>query len=114
MSVVYFVALLLAYFLPAYTANVYLIWGLPIGMVFSASFMFSGIVQLPLQIYWKMEQLSIALLLARISQIALLVVTVFVLFPHMHFDGSKSSILAFSLIMLSVLVSGLVQGLYVW
>ncbi len=114
MFVVYFTALILAYFLPAYTSNVYLVWGLPIGMVFSASFMMSGIVQLPLQLFWKMKKLSIALILARFVQIAILAVTVFVLFPHMTFDGSSRSVVAFSLVMLSVLASGITQWLYVW
>lgn len=105
MGIVYLLALILAYFLPAYTSNVYLIRGLPIGMLFSASFMTSGIIQLPLQIYWKMEKLSIALILARVVQIAMLAITVFVLFPHVKFDGTMPSIIAFSLIMLSVLAS---------
>lgn len=113
MFVVYFVALLLAYFLPAYTANIYLVWWLPIGMVFSASFMMSGIVQLPLQLFWKMKKLSVALILARLAQITILVITVFVLFPHVSFDGSTPSIIAFGLIMLSVLASGVTQWLYV-
>jgi hypothetical protein len=107
------VALILAYLLPAYTSNVYLIWGLPIGMIFSGSFMMSGIVQLPLQIYWKMEKLSIALFLARVGQILVLVLTIFVLFPHVTFDGSISSIVAFCLILFSVLASGIAQGLFV-
>ena len=39
MIAVYVFALVLAYFLPAYTSNPYLVYGLPIGMLFSATFM---------------------------------------------------------------------------
>lgn len=113
MGVVYFFAIIVAYCLPAYTQNVYLIWGLPIGMIFSASFMMSGIVQLPLQIFWKMEKLSIALILARVVQILVLLVTVFVLFPYVTFDGSRNSVIAFCLIMVSVLASGITQWVFV-
>ncbi len=40
-AIVYSCALVLGYLLPAYTSNPYLIWGLPLGMLFSASFMTS-------------------------------------------------------------------------
>ena len=39
MITVYVIALVIAYFLPAYTSNPYLMYGLPIGMLFSATFM---------------------------------------------------------------------------
>ena len=71
--VVYTVALVVAYFLPAYTNNPYLIWGLPLGMVFSAMFIGTNMLQLPLQLFWKMEQVSIALVLARVAQLIVLV-----------------------------------------
>lgn len=41
MSVVYIIAIVVAYLLPAYTSNPYIVWGLPFGMIFSASFMFA-------------------------------------------------------------------------
>jgi 1,4-dihydroxy-2-naphthoate octaprenyltransferase len=69
---VYTLALIIAYFIPAYTSNPYLIRGLPLGMLFSASFMTAGILQIPLQLFWKMEQVSIALICARVGQLALL------------------------------------------
>ena len=50
--VIYTIALAVAYCIPSYTANPYLIWWLPLGMFFSASFMSAGILQLPLQLFW--------------------------------------------------------------
>lgn len=41
-------------------------------MIFSALFMIAGILQLPLQLFWKMEHVSIGLILARVSQILFL------------------------------------------
>jgi len=55
-------------------------------MVFSATFMAAGIIQLPLQLFWKMEQLSIGLVLARISQIITLVAIVYRAYPQIQFD----------------------------
>ncbi len=68
-AIVYTVALVIAYLVPAYTDNPYLIWGLPLGMLFSATFMAAGILQLPLQLFWGMKHVSIGLSLARIAQI---------------------------------------------
>lgn len=45
-------------------------------MIFSASFMTAGILQLPLQLYWGMKHVSIALTLARIAQVAVMLVLV--------------------------------------
>lgn len=114
MTVVYTLALIIAYFLPAYTSNPYLIRGLPIGMIFSASFMAAGILQLPLQLFWKMEKLSFALIFARIVQILVLVWSVYVVFQNIEFNGTNISIVAFCMIIFSVLVSGLTQMIYVW
>jgi hypothetical protein len=72
-AVVYGIALLVALLIPAYHNNPYLLYGLPIGMLFSATFMLAGIVQLPLQLYWKMEQVSIGLTVARVAQLAIMV-----------------------------------------
>ena len=114
MTIVYFVAIVISYFLPAYTNNPYIVWWLPLGMLFSASFMAAGILQLPLQLFWRMKDLSIGLILARVSQIILLIITVFVLLPSVDFTSwDPKSIIAFGLILLSVVVSGLTQIFYV-
>lgn len=111
MWVVYAVAIIVAYFLPAYTSNPYLVWGLPFGMIFSASFMFAGIQQLPLQIFWRMDQLSISLIVARLSQIVILIPVVFLFFRHMEFNWTSLSILAFCMIIFSVVASGIGQNI---
>jgi hypothetical protein len=46
-------------------------------MLFSASFMTAGILQTPLQLFRKMEQVSIGLILARVSQLLALVAVVY-------------------------------------
>ena len=80
-------------------------------MIFSASVMFVGIQQLPLQLFRRMEQLSITLITARLSQILILVPVVYIFFNHMVFDGSTTSILAFCLILFSVVASGIGQNI---
>lgn len=111
MAVVYIVAIVVAYLLPAYTSNPYLVRWLPFGMIFSASFMFAGIQQLPLQIFWRMDQLSWTLITARLSQIAILVPVVFFIFKDMTFDGSTVSLIAFCCIMFSVVASSIGQNI---
>jgi hypothetical protein len=59
---------------------------LPFGLIFSASFMFAGIQQLPLQIFWRMEQLSFTLITARLSQIIILVPVVYLFFRNVNFN----------------------------
>ncbi len=114
MFVVYFVAIIVAYFLPAYTSNPYIVRWLPLWMIFSASFMAAGILQLPLQLFWRMKDLSVGLILARISQIIILIITIFILFPSVDFTSwDPKSIIAFCLILLSVVVSWLTQIFYV-
>jgi len=112
--IVYTVALIIAYLLPAYTSNPYLIRGLPIGMIFSATFMAAGIIQLPLQLFWNMKQLSIGLVLARISQIIALVAVVYRAYPYIQFDGSPTSKIAFLSVMGTVLISAITQFIYVF
>jgi O-antigen/teichoic acid export membrane protein len=56
---VYIVALAVAYMIPSYRSNPYLVWALPLGMLYSALFMLAGIIQTPLQLYRKMEQVSV-------------------------------------------------------
>ena len=110
MSAIYFIAIVIAYLLPVYTSNPYLVWWLPFGLIFSASFMFAGVQQLPLQIFWRMDQLSWTLITARLSQIAILVPVVYYFFKHMSFNGSSISIIAFCLIMFSVVASSVGQN----
>jgi len=112
--IVYTVALILAYFLPAYTSNPYIIRWLPLGMVFSATFMAAGIIQLPLQLFWKMEQLSIGLVLARISQIITLVAIVYRAYPQIQFDWSMASKIAFIGVIGTVFISAITQFIYVF
>ena len=113
MTIVYTAALVIAYLLPAYTHNPYLVRGLPIGMLFSASFMGAGIIQLPVQIFWKMKTLSFGLFWSRISQIVTLIPVIYWLYKGILFDGSPRAIIAFLLVISSVLVSGVVQWRYV-
>jgi len=113
MSVVYVIAIVVAYLLPAYTSNPYLVRWLPFGMIFSASFMFAWIQQLPLQIFWRMDKLSRSLIIARLSQIAILVPVVFFIFKKMTFDGTTVSIIAFCCIMFSVVASSIWQNVQI-
>ncbi len=113
MTVVYVVAIVVAYLLPAYTSNPYLVRWLPFGMIFSASFMFAWIQQLPLQIFWRMDKLSWSLIVARLSQIAVLVPVVFFIFKDMTFDGTTMSIVAFCCIMFSVVASSIGQNIQI-
>ncbi len=114
--VVYTVALILAYLIPAYTANPYIAIGLPLGMFFSASFVASGITQLPFQLYRKMHHVTIAMILARTTQLAVLVLTILVRFPGASVSFSEnpdsSALWAFWLILFSVVCSALMQCLY--
>ncbi|MCF7834749.1 oligosaccharide flippase family protein [Candidatus Gracilibacteria bacterium] len=111
MAIIYFIAIIVAYLLPAYTSNPYLMWGIPFGMIFSASFMFAGIQQLPLQIFWKMKYLSMSLITARLSQLLILVPVVFLIFKKIEFNGSNLSIVAFCAVLFSVVASGIGQNL---
>lgn len=112
-TIVYSVALLLAYLVPAYTSNPYLIRWLPLGMIFSASFMTAGILQLPLQLYRWMKHVSIALTLARISQVLVMIVLVR-LYKWVDFSsGDSRSVTAFLLMIWTVIVSAFTQWIYV-
>jgi O-antigen/teichoic acid export membrane protein len=108
---VYTLALVIAYLIPAYSSNPYLIWGLPLWLLFSASFMGSWILQIPLQLFWKMEQVSIALILARVSQLWVIGATVYWLYTNPWFESGQGQS-AFLMIIASVVVSGMVQLLY--
>ena len=113
-GVVYAVALLLAYVIPAYSSNPYLVWGLPIGMMFSASFILAGTLQLPIQLKYKMEHLTIGLILARLIQTLILLVAIYWWFPGLDFSGDNIYLAPFLVIISSVLASGITQGLYVF
>ncbi len=112
MVVIYSIAIAIAYMIPSYRANPYYIRWLPLGLFFSASFMFAGIQQLPLQIFWKMEKLSIALITARITQLIILLPVVYLFYKHIDFVASPTwvSVIAFCLVMFSVVWSSLGQN----
>lgn len=110
--IVYGVALLIAYLVPSYRENIYLAWWLPIGMLFSATFMLAWIVQLPLQIFWKMEQVSIGLTVARVAQLVIMFLVLWI-YPQPWFTTHGGGLIPFLLIIGTVLVSGLWQMLYV-
>lgn len=111
MAIIYFIAIIVAYLLPAYTSNPYLMWWIPFWMIFSASFMFAGIQQLPLQIFWKMKYLSMSLITARLSQLLILVPVVFLIFKKIEFNWSNLSIVAFCAVLFSVVASWIGQNL---
>ena len=112
MVAIYTLALVVAYFLPVYTTNPYLIRGLPFGMIFSASVMFAGIQQLPLQLFWRMEQLSITLITARIFQILILVPVVYIFYKNPDFSQTTTlTIIVFCLILFSVVWSWIGQNI---
>ena len=113
-GLVYSTALLIAYLIPSYTSNPYLVWWLPLGMIFSASFMTAGILQIPLQLFWKMKHLSIGLILARIVQIAILWVSIYHIYPLIDFSNANPAIRAFNAILISVIASGVTQWIYVY
>lgn len=112
--VVYTFALLIAYFLPAYTSNQFLIRGLPLGMMFSATFMWAGILQLPLQVSRKMEQVSFSLIFARIVQIIFLALIIFVFFPKNNFTDWNITIEVFIAVLSSLFISALAQFIYTY
>lgn len=108
--IVYIVALILAYIIPAYSSNIYLVRGLPIGMLFSASFMAAWIFQIPLQLWRKMKQVSIWLILARLVQLGFLAFIIFYWFPV----SQDITLSPFLLVLWSVLCSWITQLIYVW
>jgi len=111
---VYITAFIIALMIPAYFENSFILYGLVLWMVFSATFMLAGIVQLPLQLSWQMKQVSIALIIARVVQIVSLVLIVFVFFPNVDFSTfSPVSLSAFLSVLATVFLSGLAQYVYV-
>jgi O-antigen/teichoic acid export membrane protein len=115
--VVYITAFLIAYLIPSYIHNPFILHGLLIWMLFSATFMLAWIVQLPLQLNWQMKQVSIALILARIVQIITLILVIFVFFPKKIITFERFnvySLLCFLSILFTVLLSGFTQFMYVF
>ncbi len=112
--IIYLLAFVIAFFIPAYVHNPFIINWLVLGMIFSATFMLAGIVQLPLQLNWKMKTVSQALILARVVQVSSLLLIIFVFYPHINFNvPSFSSISAFLLVLSTVFLSWLTQYIYV-
>ena len=112
--IIYTIAIVTAYLIPAYTSNPFIIRGLPLAMLYSASNMFVGIQQLPLQLFWKMNRLSRSLIVARLSQLAVLLPTVYLIFRGVNFDGeviNTTTILAFCCVIFSVVASSIWQNL---
>lgn len=107
---IYVVAILIVYCIPDYRHNIFLARGMPIGMLFSAIFMASGVMTLPLQLRTHMHHASIALMLARLGQIGILVSVIFFLLPR----SSTYPLLSFILVMSSILGSAIIQFAYTW
>lgn len=111
--VIYTLAIIIAYLIPAYTDNQFIIWALPLAMLYSASNMFVWIQQLPLQLFWKMNRLSWSLIIARLSQLLVLLPTVFWLFKDIDFSNEATTpvmILAFCIVIFSVVASSIWQN----
>ncbi len=113
-GIVYTTALLISYLIPSYTSNPYLVRWLPLGMIFSASFMTAGILQIPLQLFWQMKHLSIWLILARVVQLVIIVLWVFWIYSWVDFAWVEPHIMAFNCILISVIASWVTQWLYVY
>ena len=76
--------------------------------------MYAWIQQLPLQIFWKMKRLTWSLIIARLSQLVVLLPVVFYFFSNVDFQNSSENtpvmILAFCLVTFSVVASSLGQN----
>lgn len=115
-GVIYTFAIIVAYLIPAYTSNPFIVRGLPLAMCYSASNMFAGIQQLPLQIFWKMKRLTRSLIIARLSQLLVLLPVVFIFFREVNFitPGETSDTIltiTFCLIIFSVVASSIGQNI---
>ncbi len=111
--VIYTIAIIAAYLIPAYTDNQFIIRALPLAMLYSASNMFVWIQQLPLQLFWKMKRLSRSLIIARLSQLAVLLPAVFWIFKDVDFSEPTTTpvmIVAFCIVVFSVVASSVWQN----
>lgn len=114
LAIVYGVALVVAYLIPSYNQNPFIVRGLPLGLVFSATFVLGYFFQLPHQLFWSMQHTSMSLVIARVGQIALLLIILY-LFPHIELHNvSPQSILIFMLILGTVVASGIFQIIRQW
>jgi O-antigen/teichoic acid export membrane protein len=78
-------------------------------------FIVAGILQLPLQLHLQMKQVTIALVVARVVQVSMLAIIVFFIAPQIDFSRIDSFTLSiFALVVGSVVMSALAQGIYVW
>lgn len=112
--IIYAVAMMVAYMLPSYTSNIYLLRGLPLGMVYSATALGGSMFRLPLQLNWDMKHVTIALFLARIAQILVLILTIYVFAPVDSFSVENLPLAVFLAVVWSALVSAIVEFLYVY
>ncbi|MDR0282234.1 MAG: hypothetical protein LBI53_02690 [Candidatus Peribacteria bacterium] len=113
-TLIYTLAIITAYLIPAYTDNQFIIRGLPLAMLYSASNMFVGIQQLPLQLFRKMKRLSWSLIIARFSQLAVLLPAVYLIFRNINFDATHNTpimIAAFCAVVFSVVASSIGQNI---
>ncbi len=113
-GIVYSLAIAIAYLIPAYTENPYIIRGLPLAMCYSASNMYAGIQQIPLQLFRKMKRLTWSLIIARLSQLLVLLPVVYLFFTNVDFQSAQTPnlvlISAFCLVIFSVVASSLGQN----
>lgn len=112
--IIYTLAIIVAYLIPAYTSNPFIVRGLPLAMCYSASNMFAGIQQLPLQIFRKMKRLTWSLIIARLSQLVVLLPVVYLLFTNIDFEHTNNPeiipVVAFALVIFSVVASSIGQN----
>ena len=113
-GVIYTLAIIVAYLIPAYTSNPFIIRGLPFAMCYSASNMYAWIQQLPLQIFRKMKRLTRSLIIARLSQLVILLPVVYYFFSEVDFTTNQAPtvamVAAFALVIFSVVASSLGQN----
>ena len=112
--IIYTIAIVTAYLIPAYTDNQFIIRALPLAMMYSASNMFVWIQQLPLQLFWKMNRLSWSLIIARLSQLAVLLPAVYLVFRNVDFSepiATPVMIVAFCVVIFSVVASSIGQNI---
>lgn len=113
-GLIYSLAIAVAYLIPAYTSNPFIVRGLPLAMCYSASNMYAGIQQLPLQIFRKMKRLTRSLIIARLSQLVVLLPVVYLFFTEVDFstpgEPTRAMVVAFALVIFSVVASSLGQN----
>jgi O-antigen/teichoic acid export membrane protein len=110
--IVYTLALIVAYLIPSYSSNPFIVWWLPLGMIFSATFVLGYFFQLPHQLFRSMQHTSISLIIARVWQILLLSIILFVFPSHEITNPTFQNIIIFCLILFTVVASGVFQIWY--